>query len=138
MPCFLFWPKILFIYVIEFKFHHHCYLYQNKIWYSLWTEELKVKVELFNGIPLSASVPKHVTCIVKEAQPPVKGIAATPKYVFIVQMLLFLWTSSHYSMLLCLSVAPTPWIITWYNKLLDQFQCWILVIILTRDIIAKP
>ncbi|CAB4282203.1 unnamed protein product [Prunus armeniaca] len=42
-------------------------------------EELKVKVELFNGIPLSASVPKHVTCIVKEAQPPVKGIAATPK-----------------------------------------------------------
>ncbi|KAM5582254.1 elongation factor P [Rosa sericea] len=42
-------------------------------------EEMKVRVELFNGTPLSASVPKHVTCTVKEAQPPIKGIAATPK-----------------------------------------------------------
>ncbi|XP_004295013.1 PREDICTED: uncharacterized protein LOC101311259 [Fragaria vesca subsp. vesca] len=42
-------------------------------------EEMKVKVELFNGTPLSASVPKHVTCTIKEAQPPIKGIAATPK-----------------------------------------------------------
>ncbi|KAK9941439.1 hypothetical protein M0R45_018040 [Rubus argutus] len=42
-------------------------------------EEMKVRVELFNGTPLSASVPKHVICTVKEAQPPIKGIAATPK-----------------------------------------------------------
>ncbi|XP_050369845.1 uncharacterized protein LOC126787967 [Argentina anserina] len=42
-------------------------------------EEMKVRVELFNGTPLSASVPKHVTCTVKEAQPHMKGIAATPK-----------------------------------------------------------
>ncbi|KAF3444393.1 hypothetical protein FNV43_RR14085 [Rhamnella rubrinervis] len=42
-------------------------------------DDMKVKVEIYNGIPLSASIPKHVTCIVKEAQPPMKGIAATPK-----------------------------------------------------------
>ncbi|XP_015878783.3 uncharacterized protein LOC107415035 [Ziziphus jujuba] len=42
-------------------------------------DEMKVKVELYNGIPLSASIPKHVTYTVKEAQPPMKGIAATPK-----------------------------------------------------------
>lgn len=43
---------------------------------------MKVKIELYNGIPLSASIPKHVTCTVKEAQPPIKGIAATPKYAW--------------------------------------------------------
>lgn len=42
---------------------------------------MKVMVQLFNDNPLSASVPKRVTCVVKEAQPPMKGIAATPKYV---------------------------------------------------------
>ncbi|XP_062078247.1 uncharacterized protein LOC133782849 [Humulus lupulus] len=42
-------------------------------------DDMKVKVEVYNGIPLSASVPKHVTCIVKEAQPPVKGIGVTPR-----------------------------------------------------------
>lgn len=50
---------------------------------------MKVKVELFNGTPLSASVPKHVTCTIKEAQPPIKGIAATPKYVLTVHLLLY-------------------------------------------------
>ncbi|XP_030478625.1 uncharacterized protein LOC115695697 [Cannabis sativa] len=42
-------------------------------------DDMKVRVEVYNGIPLSASVPKHVTCIVKEAQPPVKGIGVTPR-----------------------------------------------------------
>lgn len=42
---------------------------------------MKVMVQLFNDTPLSATVPKRVTCVVNEAQPPMKGIAATPKYV---------------------------------------------------------
>lgn len=42
-------------------------------------DDMKVMVQLFNDTPLSASVPKRVTCVVKEAQPPMKGIAATPK-----------------------------------------------------------
>ncbi|KAL5547691.1 hypothetical protein UlMin_002926 [Ulmus minor] len=42
-------------------------------------DEMRVKVEVFNGTPLSAKVPKHVTCIIKEAQPPVKGIGVTPR-----------------------------------------------------------
>ncbi|KAA0055714.1 elongation factor P [Cucumis melo var. makuwa] len=44
-------------------------------------DDMKVMVQLFNDTPLSASVPKRVTCVVTEAQPPMKGIAATPKYV---------------------------------------------------------
>ncbi|XP_024023386.1 uncharacterized protein LOC21393260 isoform X2 [Morus notabilis] len=42
-------------------------------------DDMKVKVEVYNGIPLSASVPKHATCTVKDAQPPVKGIGVTPR-----------------------------------------------------------
>lgn len=42
---------------------------------------MKVIVRLYDGTPFSASVPKHVTCIVKEAQPPAMEIAATPRYV---------------------------------------------------------
>lgn len=45
---------------------------------------MKVTVELYNDKPLSVKVPKHVTCVVKEAQTPVRGTAQAPKYVFIV------------------------------------------------------
>ncbi|CAJ1847699.1 unnamed protein product [Sphenostylis stenocarpa] len=38
-------------------------------------DKMKVKVQFYDDKPLSASVPKRVTCIVKEA------IAATPRYV---------------------------------------------------------
>ncbi|XP_040991020.1 elongation factor P [Juglans microcarpa x Juglans regia] len=41
--------------------------------------DMRVTVRLYDGIPFSASVPKHVTCIVKEAQPPLMGITATPR-----------------------------------------------------------
>jgi nitrogen fixation protein len=40
---------------------------------------MRVTVRLYDDTPLSASVPKRVTCIVKEAQPSM--ISATPKYV---------------------------------------------------------
>ncbi|OMO82731.1 Translation elongation factor P/YeiP, central [Corchorus olitorius] len=43
-------------------------------------EEMKVTLQLFDGRPLSASVPKHVTCIIKETQTPMKGVSATPRY----------------------------------------------------------
>nr|XP_028956303.1 uncharacterized protein LOC103415448 [Malus domestica] len=33
-------------------------------------KEMKVTVELYNDKPLSVKVPKHVTCVVKEAQTP--------------------------------------------------------------------
>lgn len=39
------------------------------------TDEMKVKVQFYDDKPLSASVPKRVTCTVKE------GIAATPRYM---------------------------------------------------------
>ncbi|KAJ7955435.1 Elongation factor P [Quillaja saponaria] len=42
-------------------------------------EEMKVKVQVYDEVPLSASVPKRVTCTVKEAQPNIKGIGATPR-----------------------------------------------------------
>lgn len=46
------------------------------------TDDMKVIVELYDNRPMSASVPKRVTCTVAEAQVPMKGIAATPQYAF--------------------------------------------------------
>ncbi|KAM7528644.1 hypothetical protein LguiB_032054 [Lonicera macranthoides] len=43
-------------------------------------DDMKVIVELYDDRPMSASVPKRVTCTVAEAQVPMKGIAATPHY----------------------------------------------------------
>ena len=40
---------------------------------------MRVTVRLYDDTPLSASVPKRVTCIVKEAQPAM--VSATPRYV---------------------------------------------------------
>ncbi|GMN47444.1 hypothetical protein TIFTF001_016624 [Ficus carica] len=42
-------------------------------------DDMKVKVEVYDGIPLSATVPKHVICTVKETPPPVKGVGVTPR-----------------------------------------------------------
>ncbi|KAJ7009419.1 uncharacterized protein [Populus alba] len=39
-------------------------------------EEMKVKMQLFDGRPLSGSIPKQVTCVIKETQ----DHAATPRY----------------------------------------------------------
>lgn len=47
--------------------------YYNISW---WTEEMKVKMQFFDGRPLSGSIPKQVTCIIKETQ----DRAATPRY----------------------------------------------------------
>ncbi|RXI03733.1 hypothetical protein DVH24_038007 [Malus domestica] len=47
-------------------------------------EEMKVTVELYNDKPLSVKVPKHVTCVVKEAQTPVRGTAQAPKEILAV------------------------------------------------------
>ncbi|XP_052194399.1 uncharacterized protein LOC127802562 isoform X2 [Diospyros lotus] len=43
-------------------------------------DEMTVTVQLYDGKPMSASVPQRVTCKVVEAQVPMKGIAATPHY----------------------------------------------------------
>lgn len=42
---------------------------------------MKVRVQLYNDTPLSATVPKRVTCVVTEAQPSMQGIQAAPRYV---------------------------------------------------------
>ncbi|XP_038726221.1 elongation factor P isoform X2 [Tripterygium wilfordii] len=42
--------------------------------------DMKVRLLLYDDRPLSGSIPKHVTCTVKETQPHVKGISATPRY----------------------------------------------------------
>ncbi|KAH8523013.1 hypothetical protein H0E87_003610 [Populus deltoides] len=39
-------------------------------------EEMKVKMQLFDGRPLSGSIPKQVTCVIKETQ----DHAATPRF----------------------------------------------------------
>lgn len=41
-------------------------------------DDITVSVELFNDRPMSASVPKRVTCTVVEAQVQMKGMGATP------------------------------------------------------------
>ncbi|XP_071720919.1 uncharacterized protein [Rutidosis leptorrhynchoides] len=41
-------------------------------------DDITVSVELFNDRPMSASVPKRVTCTVAEAQVQMKGMGATP------------------------------------------------------------
>ncbi|GMY28263.1 elongation factor p [Fagus crenata] len=41
--------------------------------------EMRVTIRLYDDIPLSASVPKRVTCIVKEAHDPMKGIPTPSK-----------------------------------------------------------
>ncbi|KAF2323856.1 hypothetical protein GH714_001579 [Hevea brasiliensis] len=43
-------------------------------------EEMKVTLQLYDERPLSGSIPKHVTCTIKETPPPVKGLSATPRY----------------------------------------------------------
>ncbi|XP_059659372.1 uncharacterized protein LOC132306138 isoform X6 [Cornus florida] len=41
-------------------------------------DDMKVNVQLYDGKPVSASIPQRVTCKVVEAQAPIKGIGATP------------------------------------------------------------
>ncbi|PWA56825.1 elongation factor P (EF-P) family protein [Artemisia annua] len=41
-------------------------------------DDITVSVELYNDRPMSASVPKRVTCTVVEAQAAMKGMGATP------------------------------------------------------------
>ncbi|KGN66364.1 uncharacterized protein LOC101218467 [Cucumis sativus] len=42
-------------------------------------DDMKVRVQLYNDTPLSATVPKRVTCVVTEAQPSMQGIQAAPR-----------------------------------------------------------
>ncbi|KAL2613766.1 hypothetical protein R1flu_025458 [Riccia fluitans] len=48
------------------------------------TDGMEVKVQYFDGKPLSATVPDRVTCTVTEAEPYFKGQTATPQYKKIV------------------------------------------------------
>ncbi|KAJ8645127.1 hypothetical protein MRB53_006875 [Persea americana] len=43
-------------------------------------EDMKVSLQMYDGKPMSASVPQRVTCTVTEAQSPMKGLTATPQY----------------------------------------------------------
>ncbi|KDP42070.1 hypothetical protein JCGZ_01858 [Jatropha curcas] len=43
-------------------------------------EDMAVKLQLYDERPLSGSIPKQVTCIIKETQPPMRGLTATPRY----------------------------------------------------------
>ncbi|KAK8551042.1 hypothetical protein V6N12_039714 [Hibiscus sabdariffa] len=43
-------------------------------------EEMKVRLQLYDGRPLTAAVPKRVTCTIKETQTPMKGVSATHRY----------------------------------------------------------
>ncbi|KAH7560373.1 hypothetical protein JRO89_XS10G0006900 [Xanthoceras sorbifolium] len=43
-------------------------------------DEMKVKLQLFDGKPLSASIPKRATCTIKEVHANVKGQTVTPRY----------------------------------------------------------
>lgn len=52
--------------------------------YSSWhADDMKVTLQIYDKRPMSASIPQKVTCIVAEAQVPVKGSTATPQYVFL-------------------------------------------------------
>ncbi|CAN1149289.1 50S ribosomal protein L21, mitochondrial, partial [Linum perenne] len=42
-------------------------------------EDLRVKMQLYDGRPLSGSVPKQVTCSIKETQANMKGTTVTPR-----------------------------------------------------------
>ncbi|KAJ8754991.1 hypothetical protein K2173_015503 [Erythroxylum novogranatense] len=44
-------------------------------------EEMKIKLQLFDGRPLSGLVPKKVTCLIKETQANPKGLTVTPRYI---------------------------------------------------------
>nr|QQP23426.1 elongation factor P [Sedum alfredii] len=43
-------------------------------------DEMSVTIQFYDGKPMSASVPKQVTCTVVQAQDPAKGLTATPQY----------------------------------------------------------
>ncbi|KAK9022411.1 hypothetical protein V6N11_002679 [Hibiscus sabdariffa] len=43
-------------------------------------EEMKVRLQLYDGRALTAAVPKRVTCTIKETQTPMKGVSATHRY----------------------------------------------------------
>ncbi|CAN1189009.1 Elongation factor P [Linum perenne] len=44
-------------------------------------EDLRVKMQLYDGRPLSGSVPKQVTCSIKETQANMKGTIVTPSSI---------------------------------------------------------
>ncbi|XP_068642736.1 uncharacterized protein [Aristolochia californica] len=43
-------------------------------------EDMTVTLQIYDGKPMSASVPTRVTCTVAEAQPNTKGLTAAPQY----------------------------------------------------------
>ncbi|CAL9104635.1 Elongation factor [Musa troglodytarum] len=43
-------------------------------------EDMTVKLQYYDGKPMSASVPHRVTCKVVQAQPNIKGLTAAPQY----------------------------------------------------------
>ncbi|KAJ0020226.1 hypothetical protein Pint_31429 [Pistacia integerrima] len=49
-------------------------------YFSLHVEGMKVSLELFDGRPLSARMPKRVTCTIKEIHVSTKGPTVTPRY----------------------------------------------------------
>lgn len=51
---------------------------------------MKVSLELFDGKPLSASLPKRVTCAIKEIHASTKGPTVTPRYVLMVILDMYL------------------------------------------------
>ncbi|KAL5980801.1 hypothetical protein ACLOJK_028711 [Asimina triloba] len=53
-------------------------------------DNMKVTLQTYDGKPMSASVPSRVTCAVAEAQPPTKGITATPQAFPGVHVVMFL------------------------------------------------
>lgn len=84
---------------------------------SWWTEEMKVKMQLFDGRPLSGSIPKQVTCVIKETQ----DHAATPR--FAPQLARYSFVCSH-KFLSC----AWSYLCGFYMLLIAILHVWIFII----------
>lgn len=49
--------------------------------FSLSADGMKVQLQLYDGRPLSGSIPKRVTCTIKEIYSSKLGPTVTPRYV---------------------------------------------------------
>lgn len=67
--------------IIIISCHSQHVFYQFKWGISWWTAEMEVRLQLYDERPLSGSVPKRVTCTIKETQLNMKGTTITPRYV---------------------------------------------------------
>lgn len=65
-------------------------------------DDMTVKVQYYDGRPMSTTVPYRVTCTVVEAQAPMKGLSVNPQYASTDLDIFFLCFPKSFMLIFCL------------------------------------